>query len=338
MTPVPRSSLSPALRFLIAGACLVIIVQGLREAAAVINPLLLVMLLVPTVDPLQQWLIRRGIRHGTATAITLVALVLLTVGVVVFVGTSVAGLAARLPEYEPRLVALRESIFGMLRSRGIDTGQIQAANILDPSRLLGIATGVLGAVAGALSSTLIVILLVAFVLPLLTRRETADLLLQDEQESGGFSDYLPAVRKYVSITSIVGAANAAIIAVLLLALGIDFALTWALLFFLLNFVPAVGFIISMAPPVLLALLEFGWGRALVVAVVYIVSNFVSDNMIKPRFMAQGLDMSPLLVIVALLFWSWVLGPIGAIVAVPLTMVIRRAASEFGIERPTAAGI
>ena len=338
MRPTVPSSLSPALRFLIAGACLVIIVQGLREAAAVINPLLLVMLLVPTVDPLQQWLIRRGFKHGGATAITLVALVLLTVGIVVFVGTSVAGLAQSLPEYEPRLIALRDSIVGMLQARGIDTARIQAANVLDPSRLLGIATGVLGAVGGALGSTLIVILLIAFVLPLLIQRESEEQKLRDEQELAGLAVYFPAVRKYVSITSIVGAANAAIIAVLLLALGIDFALTWALLFFLLSFVPAVGFIISMAPPMLLALLEFGWIRAIIVAVVYIVSNFVADNVIKPRFMSQGLDMPPLLVIVALLFWSWVLGPIGAIVAVPLTMVIRRAASDFGLEGPTAAGV
>ena len=139
------------------------------------------------------------------------------------------------------------------------------------------------------------------------------------------------MRKYVAITGLCGLINGAIALPLLLYLHVDFAITWAVLFVLMNFVPAVGFVFALLPPLLLTLVQHGWTTAIVVAVYYSVFNFLVDSVLKPRIMAEGLDLSPLVVIVALVFWSWVLGPIGAIVAVPLTMVLRKFAERFSAD-------
>jgi predicted PurR-regulated permease PerM len=136
------------------------------------------------------------------------------------------------------------------------------------------------------------------------------------------------VRKYVSIVSLTGVIVAVGNTVLLLILGVDFALLWGVLSFLFNFVPSLGFLLSLIPPASLALIAFGWQKALIVVVGFFIINAISENVIKTRFMAKGLDVSLLLVIISLLVWTWVLGPVGTIIGVPITLVLYRMYMEF----------
>jgi predicted PurR-regulated permease PerM len=108
----------------------------------------------------------------------------------------------------------------------------------------------------------------------------------------------------------------------MLLVGTDLALVWAVLVFVMSFVPNIGFILSLIPPTVLTLLEFGWQRALIVAVGFFVTNFLLDNLIKPRFMSSGLDLSPLVGLLSLVVWSYLLGPMGAILAIPITIALR----------------
>jgi predicted PurR-regulated permease PerM len=119
-----------------------------------------------------------------------------------------------------------------------------------------------------------------------------------------------------------GLAAAVLDIILLLAVGVDFAIFWGVLSFLLSFLPNIGFIIALTPPTMLALIEFGFTRALFVLAGYILINFVMDNIIKPRFVGGRLDLSPLVVVLSLLFWGWLLGPMGALAAVPLSIGAR----------------
>ncbi|MDQ6611591.1 MAG: AI-2E family transporter [Gemmatimonadota bacterium] len=323
-----RISLTPILRWLIAGACAVVIISGLKAAAPVANPLLLALLIVPMIVPVQQWLIRRGVNRSVATALTVVVVIIGLVAVILFVGTSVAEMARRLPTYAPKLNVLRDSLFAQLEARGVDTSGFSFEYAPDPQRLLGFASQTVRLLGKALSDALFVVLLLAFALPLLVRNESANEKLRDRERAVSMEEHFSDVRKYVRITGICGLINGAIALILLLYLHIDFAITWAVLFVLMNFVPAVGFVFALVPPLLLALVEYGWTTAIVVAIFYSVLNFIVDSVLKPRFMAEGLDLSPLVVIVALVFWSWVLGPIGAIVAVPITMVLRKFALQY----------
>ena len=109
----------------------------------------------------------------------------------------------------------------------------------------------------------------------------------------------------------------------MMALGVDLALLWAILALVLSFVPGVGFILSMLPPAALALLEFGTGRTLIVVAAFVVLNNLVDNVIKPRFMKQGFDLGPFMMFAAILFWAYVFGPTGALLAIPLTTAVRR---------------
>lgn len=323
-----KIKLTPLLRMLLAGACCVIIIAGLKEAAPVVNPLLLALLIVPMILPVQQWLIRHRVSRPIATAITVLILLLGLIGVVLFVGTSVAEMARRLPMYAPKLASIRDGLLAQLQSHGVDTSNLTSEDGLDPNRVLGVASQTVRALGKALSDALFVVLLLAFALPLLGRGESETEKARDRQRAAALEAHFVDMRKYVAITGLCGLLNGSIALVLLFVLHIDFAITWAVLFFLMNFVPAVGFVFALIPPLLLALVQYGWTTAIIVAVIYTVVNFIVDSVLKPRFMADGLDLSPLVVIVALVFWSWVLGPIGAIVAVPITMVLLKLAQRF----------
>jgi len=327
-----RISMTPLLRLLLAGACSVIIITGLKSAAAVVNPLLLALLIVPMILPVQQWLVRRGVSRPIATALTVILLLAGLIGVILFVGTSVAEMASHLPSYAPKLTALRDSLFVQLQARGIDTSHLNTEEALDPQKILGFASQTVRILGKALSDALFVVLLLAFALPLLGRGESETEKARDRERAAELEMHFVDMRKYVAITGLCGLINGSIALVLLLYLRVDFAITWAVLFFLMNFVPAVGFVFALVPPLLLTLVQYGWTTAIVVAAFYSVLNFIVDSVLKPRIMAEGLDLSPLVVIVALVFWSWVLGPIGAIVAVPLTMVLRKFAERFATDQ------
>jgi predicted PurR-regulated permease PerM len=143
------------------------------------------------------------------------------------------------------------------------------------------------------------------------------------------------VRKYVAIVSLTGLIVGVCNTILLLVLGVDFPVLWGVLSFLLNFVPSVGFIISLLPPASLALLEFGWTKALIVAIGFFLFNSVSENVVKPHFMQKGLEVSFLLIVLSLVVWTWALGPMGTILGVPLTMVLYRMYHEYAEAGQTA---
>ena len=121
-------------------------------------------------------------------------------------------------------------------------------------------------------------------------------------------------------------------------MGVDFALLWGLLSFLLNYKPSVGFIIALIPPFLLALVQFGFTKALIVIVAYLIINTITDNIISPRVMGQGLDLSPLAVFISLVFWAWVLGLVGAIMAVPLLLIMKMLLGRYDDTRWLAVAL
>jgi predicted PurR-regulated permease PerM len=141
-----------------------------------------------------------------------------------------------------------------------------------------------------------------------------------------FGQIMTDIRRYISVVGWLGVLMAAPTTVFLLAMGVEGALLWGALAFLLSFVPAVGFIISLVPPVLWTFLQYhgSWQRAAIVAVGMIVINSIVDNVLRPRLVGKHLSISPLAIILSLLFWNFVLGPMGALMAIPLTVALKKA--------------
>lgn len=130
------------------------------------------------------------------------------------------------------------------------------------------------------------------------------------------------MRRYLVIKTVASTVTGLLIYLGLIALGVKFAPLWGLVAFLMNFVPAVGSVLAAIPTIGLALVDFGLEGAIAVAILYLVVNVTIGNFIEPQILGQGVGLSPLIVVTSLVFWGFVLGPVGMVLAVPLTVILR----------------
>jgi AI-2 transport protein TqsA len=322
MTPTDRHY-----RLLIGTAAFVVIAAGIREAAELLNSILLAMLLTVTVVPAFDALRRRGVPKGLAVVLTSLLLAGVLVVLLGLLGLSGTRLIQVLPHYQERALALRGGLEALLLAWGIESERIFSSELVDPNRLLGLAAGFLSGLGQVLSQALLLILIVAF---FLAERGIRD---QTFHPGGTAARVARDVRQYLVITALSGLGFSLLAYVLMLAVGTDLPLVWAVLAFIMNFVPNVGIILAVIPPVLLTVLELSWQRALVVLAVFLALNFVVDNLIKPRFMQSGLDVPPIVGLLSLVVWAYLLGPIGTLLALPLTIAIRRVLEDADLAVP-----
>ncbi len=311
------------MRILIGGACLVIIVAGMQAMANVLNIIFLAWLLAYAILPLPNWMMRNRVPEAPAVLATLLIVIFGGIALAVFMSYSIVGLTQRLPAYETNLAGTYATIIDYLAARDIDLSQVRPLEGLTPSRVMGYARMILGQIGNLLGNTLLLVILIAILLFEFLGEDR-----KNSQDRGNrplisiFQDASRDVQAYVAVTSATGAVQAVINIILYLALGIDFAVTWGILFFFMNFIPVIGGFVAVVPPVVLGFLESGAVTAVAVLVLFTINNLLWDNVLKPRFMEKTLDIPFLLIILSLIFWSWVLGSVGTILAVPLTMVVR----------------
>jgi predicted PurR-regulated permease PerM len=320
---------STVLRVLLAGACCVIIVAGLKLAAPIVSLVLLGLLVAQSLSNVPMWLMKKGLKPGTSVLVSILFVLAGGLLLVVLFSVSTARLADNLPTYQARLSVLRDNVMVFLGNRGVDVSKIAAFQPLDPNRALGAARVFLSGLASAFGTSILIILIAAVVLYEITsvrvlhaRGEKPDSL------AARFDAVTGESRQYIALTGLAGLIQAVFNLVILLIAGVDAPLTWAVLFFFLNFIPGVGFAFAIIPPAILALLEHGWQSALIVVAGWWLVNLIGDNVIKPRFFVKGLDISFTTIVFAVVFWSWVLGPAGAILALPLALSLKKIAAQL----------
>jgi predicted PurR-regulated permease PerM len=271
---------------------------------------------------------RRLRKHGVPewAALTLVILgaVVAMVGVGAVVGESVARFQGELPFYRERLQVIFSSLFTWVEGLGLGVRADDLAARFDTSRIMALAGTTPGALLAAASDAVVVALTVIFMLveandlpnKLRAMRKSPDDDLAD------FSQATDNVQKYVAIKSLVSAMTALLVILLTWICDVDFPMLWGLLAFLFNFVPNIGSVIAAVPAVLLALVQHGPGTATAVGVGYIAINMIIGNVVEPRMMGQRLGLSTLVVFLSLIFWGWVWGPLGMLLSVPLTVIVK----------------
>jgi predicted PurR-regulated permease PerM len=315
--PTARHTLPPLHRFVLLVAGLIIIAAGMRAAAGPVNLLLLSMLLAGTIYPLPYALMRRGWPKERAVMVTLLGVVVGGVVLLLVLAASLRRLSENMPVYQEAFSGLVNRINGALAARGID-----AAGILspDPQRVISLAAALVGGALQALGYGLFTLILVAFLLLAMPLRPVG--VAPAGSMDARLDDVAASVRRFVGLNGVLGGIQAAAVLLVMLLVGTDAPAVWTVLTFLLAFVPFGG-LIAAIPPTLLTLLEGGGGRAALVFGTFVVINIVSDNILKPKLMGSGLGMSPLTIILALMLWSLILGAMGALLAVPLTIALMK---------------
>lgn len=315
------SRFSPFLILLLSAASLVIVAFGAMQARAIINPILLAFILSILFVPLQESLQRRGVPDWLALSIMII-IVLVVLGLFIFVTVvSVTSLINQIPVYSLQLQQIIDDLLIAADGLPLDLDRLLRFEVLEIPQLMNITSNLLRGLLDTLLNWLFIILLIPFMLSDFAKlpKKIHSITVQDAHLQI-IADLFQDIRRYVSITTQTGLLTGVMNAVFLIALGVDFAVLWGLLGFLMNYIPNLGIILSIVPPALLALVEFGWVRMLVVIGGYIATNALIENILKPRMLGTDLNISPLVVLISLIGWGYILGPAGTILAVPLTII------------------
>ncbi|MEM1280461.1 MAG: AI-2E family transporter [Cyanobacteria bacterium P01_H01_bin.152] len=312
------------LRPLVAIAAFIVIVAGLKAASDLLGPILLSIFVVLVTAPITQWLRARRLPGWLANTLVILGVVAVGLLLVLFLAASVAQLTSAVPEYRNLIDTQLAQLEALLASRGLESADLLNLDFLQPTRLIQLVvsflTGLLGTV-GNIGLTLFI-----FIYMLVGSTSFSNKLKEGLQHRPRLLNKIlgfgQSVSLYLLIKGWLGAMAAIGQTLLLLALGVDFAVLWGVLSFLFNFIPNIGYVIALIPPLLLALLDSGIWAAVLVFIGYALINNFFDMVIGPKFLGQGLDLSTLVTFLAVIFWTWILGPIGAFLALPLTVMFK----------------
>lgn len=314
---------SPITRFLIIGASFVIIVAGMRAAASFLAPALFALLLAIAVLPIIKWLERRRIPTWASVSLVVLAVVIIGISLISFLTTSVVQLSDELPVYKSKLIMQFTVLTAWLASINIHLPQTMPPGILDPAKMLGVAGKLFSSLAeGSVISLLILLLFVVFsvelprISMLIYKKIGSDSAMKSRLQILGNN-----ITSYFNVRALNNFIVSVALTLLFWVLGIDLAILWGVLIFFLGYIPNIGLPLAVLPPFLLAWLDRGLGVALVVLIGAVIINFISDNILTPRLAGKALNMSMTAVFLSFIFWSWVLGPIGALISVPLTSLL-----------------
>jgi AI-2 transport protein TqsA len=305
--------------YLVSLAAICIVLFGIRAAAPILNPILLAMVITITVLPIPGRLTRRGLPGWLALVLTILVVVLALALVIATVFFSVTKLAVELPAYLADASATA--------TQGLPpeiTGSAAYIAITQAESELGpIAQGLITTTLDLLVQFGMALFIFFFMISAAIALPGAKRLGLDPRAPvvGRITTLTGDIRHYMSILTVINFLVGMGDFVFLMFLGVDYALLWGLLAWFMGYIPSIGFIIALIPPVLMAYAQYGLGTALLVLVGYVVINGGVQNFIQPKMMGQGLRINPLVVFVGLFVWGFLLGGIGAILATPLTVLV-----------------
>ena len=322
---VSRPTLSRGLLILLGSAAAVITLGGLRSVSEIVAPAFLALVLTIAAHPMRGWLIGRGSPGWLATVVTIAVVYVVLLGLALSLLVSVARLATLLPQYREDISELVTNAADWLSGVGVSEEQIRTiADTLDVGQLIDLASGALSGLLGVLSDLFFIVTLLLFLA--FDAAWFPGRLSLLEPDRGGLGQALAAfasgTRRYLIVSTIFGLIVAILDVGLLYVLAIPLPLLWGLLAFISNYIPNIGFVIGLVPPAILGLLESGLGGALAVIAGYCVLNVVIQSVIQPKFVGDAVGLSVSLTFLSVVFWAWVFGPLGALLAIPLSLFVK----------------
>ena len=308
-------------------AAVVVVIYGMQMAKVLLVPFLIAAFLALITARPMLWLQQKRVPSFLAALLIVSAIMLLLAIVGTILGSSIAEFTAALPGYQARLDVIVDGVFDfMVEHLNGDESMESLGDMIDPGWAMGLVATILNSLKDVLTNTFLIIFTMIFML-----LEVSSFSTKVQAAFGRSADSLRRPRaflhdlgRYLGIKTLVSCATGLLAGLLTWSIGLDFPLLWAMLAFLLNYVPTIGSIIAAVPAVLLALVQLGPGEASATALGFVGINVAFGNLIEPRLMGYGVGISPLVVFLGLVFWGWVFGPVGMLLSVPLTMAFKLA--------------
>ena len=319
-----KRQISQTQSILFSCAAFVIVVAGMRAAQDVLIPFLLAIFIATICNPLVLFLQKKRIPQAFAIFFVFLLMIVFGFGITSLLGTSLNEFSNNFPQYQILLKSYAEDLISFLENRGVSiSGQILLEQF-DPGAVMSLTSGILSRLGSFVTNTLLIILMVVFMLieANIYKDKIMKIFKGTDERLEQFTSFTYTVKRYMLIKTALSMATGISATVWLIILDVNYPFLWGFLTFLLNYIPTIGSNIAAIPPVLMALIQYDLFFMFLVVLGYFVINSVIGSFLEPRIMGHGMGISPLIVFVSLIFWGWVFGPIGMILCVPMTTIIK----------------
>ncbi len=319
-----KNIISRGIRILISLAALVIIIAGINLAQSVVVLLLVSIFLALLGTTPLLWLKEKHIPSGFAVLIVMAGMMIILILIGAQIGTSISNFSNELPLLQSSIREQVQELSLFLKSKGFSGTQKFLLDYINPESVMKFTAGLLAGLSSVLSDVVLVLLTVTFILlevssfPIKIRAILGD----PERVFPRFTKFVVDMKRYMIIKTIINLSAGILIAIWMYILGVQFPVLWGFLAFLLHYIPNIGAVIAVIPAALLAFVQLGTGSALLVLAGNLLIGFIIGNVIEPRIMGRNLGLSTLVVFISLIFWGSLLGLIGAILCIPLTMTLK----------------
>nr|WP_320192259.1 AI-2E family transporter [uncultured Desulfobacter sp.] len=310
-------------------AAFVIVIAGMKAASSLIVPFLLALFLTIISLPLMLFLKKMRVPDVLAFLLILILVIGLWMLLVVILGSTLQEFTRSMPEYQERMKQLIGDGYAWLRAHDIAVDKSVVDSMFDPGKIMKFVTSLMNSLVAILKNVFFIVLMFAFLIIEASGIPDKIKTIRHNKEDSlsSYNAIIGMVNKYLGIKFITSFITGAMIYLGLFYIGVDFAVLWAVLSFILNFIPTIGSLIASIPAILLALVQLGPLDALGTALLFVIVNTVVGTIAEPRIMGQRVGLSSIVVLLSLIFWGWVLGPMGMLLSVPLTMAVKIALSE-----------
>ena len=306
---------------LIVLASVVIILAGVKTATVIVVPFLLSLFLATIISPFYLWLKKVGLGEVFSLLIVVLFLFVIIGSMVTLIGNSVQDFSQNIPLYEQKLRTDLQQMLAMMDNWGIHVPQKDILAMFHTDTVMRYIAGTLKSFGSLLTNSFMIILTVIFMLMEISQF-TLKLGQTNVKGLATLTEVSDKIKHYILLKALTSAATGILITIILKIFGIHYAVLWGLLAFLLNFIPNIGSILAAVPAVLMAMVQFNFTTALMVAAAYLGVNVMIGSLLEPRILGRGLGLSTLIVFLSLIFWGWLLGPVGMLLSVPLTVIIK----------------
>ncbi len=309
------------IKFWVILAAIVIVVAGIKASASIVTPLLLALFVTAICYGPYVWLKKKGLPETLALVVVVLATGILLTLFLGFIGTSISAFAEKLPFYEERFQQYWSSINIWLVNAGIIDKNFGLEEHISPASIMSLTGNVFEGFSNLLIDSVLILLVVIFML-MESTLFIKKMNVIKPQSLLKIDEIINKLNKYTVTKTITSFATGVCITISLSIIGVDFPILWGTLAFLLNFIPNIGSAIAAIPAIMLALVQLGLPSAIITTVAYVAINGLIGNIIEPRIMGRNLGLSPLVVLISLIFWGWALGTVGMLLATPLTILLK----------------
>ncbi len=302
-------------------AAVVIVLAGIKLSSVILVPFLLALFLATILSPLFLWLKKLGLGDILPLIIIVLLLLLVITSLAILVGNSVQDFTQNVPFYEVKLKSDLSALLETVNGWGLHIPKEDILNLFQTDSLMRYIATTLKSFGSLVTNSFMIIITIIFML-----LEISQFTFKFKQTNSNslkqLTEISDNIKHYILLKALTSAATGIVITIILKITGIHYAILWGLLAFMLNFIPNIGSIIAAIPAVLMAIIQFNFTTVIMIAISYLVVNILIGSIIEPKILGKGLGLSALIVFLSLIFWGWLLGPIGMILSVPLTIMIK----------------